>query len=222
MSLPDQVRKLEHEVVDRLKALEPLIFEYDQLRKVAERLGVKYTRTPADAAEAAGEGEPATRQGTRRPGRARAAAKGAAKPRAKRSTTARRSTAATATGGSTRAPGSRAKRSGTRAARTDGRAGTGQRREQVLAVVGEHPGITVREIGERLGVDATGLYRVVKQLTDQGRLRKDGPRLHPAEPSAATAPALESGASAPAAGASDGQPTESPAKDPEPVTPPHA
>src|SRR3954469_8751240 len=219
MSLPDQVRKLEHEVVDRLKALEPLIFEYDQLRKVAERLGVKYTPTATDAA---GEGEPATSQGTRRPGRARAAAKGTAKPRAKRSTTARRSTAATATGGSARAAGSRAKRSGTRPARADGRAGTGRRREQLLAVVGEHPGITVREIGERLGVDATGLYRVVKQLTDQGRLRKEGARLHPAEPSAATAPALESGASAPAAGASDGQPTESPATDAEPVTPPHA
>src|SRR5437764_1334092 len=110
MSLLDQVRKLEHEVVDRLKALEPLIFEYDQLR----------------------------------------------------------------------------------------------------------------EVGERLGVDATGLYRVVKQLTDEGRVRKDGPRLHPAEPSAATASALESGANAPAAGASDGQPTESPATDPEPVTPPRA
>jgi Winged helix-turn-helix DNA-binding len=216
MSLLDQVRKLEHEVVDRLKALEPLIFEYDQLRKVAERLGVKYTPT---AAEAAGEGEPATPQGTRRPGRARAAAKGTAKPRAKRSTTARRSTAATATGGTARAAGSRAKRS---AARTGAGAGPGRRREQVLAVVGEHPGITVREIGERLGVDATGLYRVVKQLTDEGRLRKDGPRLHPAEPSAATAPALESGASAPAAGASDGQPTESPATNPEPITPPDA
>src|SRR3954454_16335743 len=218
MSLPDQVRKLEHEVVDRLKALEPLIFEYDQLRKVAERLGVKYTPTAADAADAAGEAEPAPPHGTRRPGRARAAAKGAAKPRAKRSTTARRSTAATATGGGTRAPGARAKRSGTRAARTDGGAGPGQRREQVLAVVGEHPGITVREIGERLGVDATGLYRVVKQLTDDGRVRKDGPRLYPAERPAATASAAESArASALAAGASDGQP-ELPATDAETVT----
>ena len=97
MSLLDQVRTLEQQVIDRLRELEPLSFEYDQLRKVAERLGVKYTPT---AAEAAGEGEPATPQGTRRPGRGRAAAKGTAKPRAKRSTTARRSTAATATGGS--------------------------------------------------------------------------------------------------------------------------
>src|SRR3954470_24341973 len=91
MSLPDQVRKLEQEVVDRLKALEPVIFEYDQLRKVAERLGLKYT---PPAAEPEGETEPATRRVTRRPGRARTA-KAAAKPRVARSTTARRSTAAT-------------------------------------------------------------------------------------------------------------------------------
>ena len=56
----------------------------------------------------------------------------------------------------------------------------------MLRLAGEKPGITVREIGERLGVDATGLYRVAKRLTDAGRLRKDGPRLYPAE--AATAP----------------------------------
>jgi hypothetical protein len=43
MSLVDQVRKLEHEVVERLRELEPLTREYDQLRKVAHRLGLKYT-----------------------------------------------------------------------------------------------------------------------------------------------------------------------------------
>src|SRR4051795_5239603 len=69
MSLPNQVRKLEHEVVDRLKALEPLIFEYDQLRKVAERLGVKYTPTAAEAAGGGGAGAP---PGTRPPRRPRA------------------------------------------------------------------------------------------------------------------------------------------------------
>src|SRR3954469_22973625 len=109
MSLLDQVRKLEREVVDRLRALEPLIFEYDQLRKVAEQLGLKYT---PPAAEPEGEAHPATHQVTRPPGRARPA-KAAAKPRATRSSTARRSTAATATGRSARAAGSGAKRSGT-------------------------------------------------------------------------------------------------------------
>jgi DNA-binding Lrp family transcriptional regulator len=59
----------------------------------------------------------------------------------------------------------------------------------VLRLVTGHPGITVREIGERLGVDATGLYRVVKRLTDDGRVRKDGTRLHPIEPATTSAPA---------------------------------
>src|SRR4051795_4506024 len=65
MSLPNQVRKLEHEVVDRLKALEPLIFEYDQLRKVAERLGVKYTPTAAEVAGGGGAAHPPGRGGPR-------------------------------------------------------------------------------------------------------------------------------------------------------------
>ena len=43
MSVLDQVRKLEQQVVDRLEELEPLTREYEQLRKVAERLGVKYS-----------------------------------------------------------------------------------------------------------------------------------------------------------------------------------
>jgi Winged helix-turn-helix DNA-binding len=51
----------------------------------------------------------------------------------------------------------------------------------VLRLVGENPGITVREVGERLGVDATGLYRVVKRLSDEGRVRKDGRRLQPVD-----------------------------------------
>jgi DNA-binding Lrp family transcriptional regulator len=59
----------------------------------------------------------------------------------------------------------------------------------MLRLAGENPGITVREIGERLGVDATGLYRVAKRLTDAGRLRKDGPRLYPAESATAPSPA---------------------------------
>ena len=48
MSLLDQVHKLEQQVVDRLKELEPLTREYEQLRKVAERLGLKYSPGSAE------------------------------------------------------------------------------------------------------------------------------------------------------------------------------
>jgi hypothetical protein len=168
MSLQDQVRKLEQQVVDRLKELEPLTREYEQLRKVAERLGVKYTPQPG---EGEGEPEPAP-AATRASGRKRApkrAARQAAKPQAAR--------APARTGAAKGAAKRRAARStsGPRAA-----ARPGQRQDDVLRLVVEQPGITVREIGQRLGVDPTGLYRIVKRLADDGRVRKDGPRVHPA------------------------------------------
>jgi DNA-binding IclR family transcriptional regulator len=49
----------------------------------------------------------------------------------------------------------------------------------MLGLVTAHPGITVGEIAQRLGIDATGLYRVVRQLIAAGQVRKDGPRLYP-------------------------------------------
>jgi DNA-binding Lrp family transcriptional regulator len=58
----------------------------------------------------------------------------------------------------------------------------------VLRLVAENAGITVRELGARLGVDATGLYRVVNRLTGEGRLRKEDTRLYAVEtPAAPTA-----------------------------------
>ena len=54
----------------------------------------------------------------------------------------------------------------------------GERREQILALVGDRPGLTVRQVGESLGVDPTSLYRPVRELVAGGSLRKDGPRLY--------------------------------------------
>jgi hypothetical protein len=211
MSLLDQVRKLEQQVVDRLKELEPLTREYEQLRSLAERLGLKYSPASAKSeaepkpsttarragtrARAAGFAArtPAKTRAARSPARARAA-KPAAKPRGTRSTTSKRAAStAGATGASgTAAPARRPRRDSSAGQRAGGRraaaARPGQRHGDVLRLVGENPGITVREIGERLGVDATGLYRVVKRLTEEGRLRKDGPRLHPVESPTASPP----------------------------------
>jgi hypothetical protein len=201
MSLVDQVRKLEKEVMDRLKELEPLTREYDQLRKVAQRLGLKYT--PGSAKSDDGAKPAATRRRTAKPAakrrphktakaqagqsRGRATAKRAAKPRGTRSTTgpkakakAKPSAQARGNGTATRTrPSKRAASSGQRSGGRRSPARPGQRHEDVLRLVGESPGITVREIGERIGVDPTGLYRVVNQLTDEGRVRKDGVGLQP-------------------------------------------
>jgi uncharacterized membrane protein len=56
----------------------------------------------------------------------------------------------------------------------------GQREQQVLELVRGRPGITVREIGNELGVDPTGLYRVVGRLEQRGELRKTGRNVQPA------------------------------------------
>jgi hypothetical protein len=205
VSLVDQVRKLEQQVVDRLKELEPLTREYDQLRKVAERLGLKYSpgsgqineaATSATKARRPRKRAPAAKRPARRPATAKAsrprasarAAKSAAKPRGTRSTTAPKEATAARS-----APARQRKRaaSGQRSSGRRAAARPGQRHEDVLRLVGEHPGITVREIGERLGVDATGLYRVVNRLTDEGRVRKDGVRLQPVDASTASAPKPE-------------------------------
>jgi Winged helix-turn-helix DNA-binding len=206
MLLLDQMRKLEKQLVSRLKELEPLTREYEQLRRAAERLGIRYS--PAESERAAGArprsaqaggGERAARATrTSRPTRPRASQR-------TRSTTGRR---APTSQPKARASRSRSAARGSRAAqrRATG-ARPGQRQQEVLRLVAERPGITVREIGEQLGVDSTGLYRVVNRLTDDGRLRKDGPRLHPIEPAGApetaAPPVAPTASGPPAAGPSE-------------------
>jgi hypothetical protein len=60
----------------------------------------------------------------------------------------------------------------------------GQRGEQLVDLVRTRPGITVREAATELGVDTTGLYRVVHRLEERGALRKHGRRLEAASGSA--------------------------------------
>jgi hypothetical protein len=201
MSVLDQVRELEQDVVARLKELEPLKREYEQLRNVAQRLGIKYSPKSPDA-DAASQPTTTTHGGSTRtrptkpttstPAQARAT-RSPNRAQPKKSTSRRRSTPASSrprAGGSAATTGGNAGAARGRAPKRAGgtrvtSARAGQRRDQVLALVREHPGITIREIGQRLGVDPTGLYRVVTRLTDDGRLRKDGASLHPVD--AATA-----------------------------------
>jgi transcriptional regulator with GAF, ATPase, and Fis domain len=95
----------------------------------------------------------------------------------RRSVQRTRGTAATAAA-KTETP-SRPKRSA-RAGRTT--ASAGQRREQLLALVRERPGITVAEAGKEFGIDPTSLYRVVRRLEEGGEVRKNGPKLEPVNP----------------------------------------
>ena len=72
------------------------------------------------------------------------------------------------------------------AARRGSRRGvaSGQRQQQLLELVRNRPGITVREAATELGVDPTGLYRVVTRLEGSGDVRKNGRQLEPAGPAA--------------------------------------
>ena len=57
----------------------------------------------------------------------------------------------------------------------------GGRRDQLLALVVDQPGITLAQAAKRFGLkDATGLYAVARRLQDDGLVRKSGAELHPA------------------------------------------
>jgi hypothetical protein len=72
----------------------------------------------------------------------------------------------------------RATATGTSIARA-GRGRANGRRDQLLSMVKARPGITVREAGSELGVDATSVYRIVHRLEKDGQLEKRGRELRP-------------------------------------------
>jgi len=74
---------------------------------------------------------------------------------------------------------SRAPRRARRAPAGTGAGRANGRRDQLLTMVKERPGITVREIGTELGVDPTSLYRIVHRLERDGALQKRGRELLP-------------------------------------------
>ncbi|MCW3038243.1 MAG: hypothetical protein JWM31_148 [Solirubrobacterales bacterium] len=58
------------------------------------------------------------------------------------------------------------------------RAPRGGRAEEIQRLVAQNPGLTVKDLGERLGVEANGLYQPVRKLLAAGALRKSGTELH--------------------------------------------
>jgi hypothetical protein len=134
LSVLDDLRSAQQQALTRLGELEPLVAEYEELRREVKRLGL------TEAALTDGAAAPAR---TRRPARSRA-----------RQSTARRA----------RRPQPKRSRS---------------RDDDIARLVSQQPGVTVADLARNLGVDATGLYRPVRRLMSEGRLRKDGTALHP-------------------------------------------
>jgi hypothetical protein len=55
----------------------------------------------------------------------------------------------------------------------------GHRHRQLLSLVRERPGVTVREAAAEIGVDPTSLYRIVRRLVSDGDIEKRSRSLHP-------------------------------------------
>lgn len=55
------------------------------------------------------------------------------------------------------------------------------RRVQLLAYVKDHQGCTVKDVADHLRVDATSLYRIVRDCQRAKDLRKDGRQLYTVE-----------------------------------------
>jgi hypothetical protein len=170
-SVLDQFRTAEQRVAERLRELEPLVEEYQELEQVAQRLGLDRSRR-APAPDKQPPPSPARTQGRRRRPKTKTGSARSTREAGGKSGTAKASAAPTS---------ARAVRR-SRSVGDKGRPGVdGRSRQQddVLHLVNQHPGITVREIARELGVDATGLYRPVHKLEQQGVISKRNAALQP-------------------------------------------
>ena len=61
-----------------------------------------------------------------------------------------------------------------------GRSGENTRAAQTVELVRANPGITIPELAGHMGIKPNYLYRVLPQLADEGKLRRDGKGWHPA------------------------------------------
>ncbi len=173
MSVLDDLRRAQEQVVARLQELEPLVSEYQELRQEADRLGLPVTAghaasPQADVAPASADAVPAEADAAQADATPADATPADATP-ASRPAGRRRS----------RGQGGRAPKRQPGGSRGGGSRG-GSREAQLLELIAAQPGITVTAAGKQLGVDPTGLYRPVRKLVADGRIDKQGAALHPA------------------------------------------
>jgi hypothetical protein len=151
MSLADEVQSVRQRVAARLAELEPLAREYEQLTRLAGELGL-----PAAVSQGTNDHQPAAPRRAKPPGRATL-------PASRRTKVAARRRAQSTPSSSAR------------------HAGAGALRERVLQAVRSSPGVSVAEIAALLGIEATKLYRPVRELTSEGALIKRARALFPPE-----------------------------------------
>jgi hypothetical protein len=57
--------------------------------------------------------------------------------------------------------------------------GSGTRAAEALRIVREHPGVTIPELADRMGIKQNYLYRVLPELVQEGKVGKQGRGWHP-------------------------------------------
>ena len=77
-------------------------------------------------------------------------------------------------------PGPAANGAGRRGRPRGGRSGDNTRAAQTVELVRTQPGITIPELASHMGIKPNYLYRVLPQLADEGKVRREGKGWHPA------------------------------------------
>jgi hypothetical protein len=67
-----------------------------------------------------------------------------------------------------------------RRGRPRGGRGENTRAAQTVELVRAQPGITIPELADHMGIKPNYLYRVLPQLADEGKVRREGKGWHPA------------------------------------------
>jgi hypothetical protein len=79
-----------------------------------------------------------------------------------------------------RRPPSATNGTGRRGRPRGGRGGDNTRASQTVELVRAQPGITIPELADHMGIKPNYLYRVLPQLADEGKVRRQGKGWHPA------------------------------------------
>jgi Winged helix-turn-helix DNA-binding len=161
------IDRFEEELVARLRELRPLAIEYHQLEQVARRLGL------------------ALDNGHTPPPRKRKSSRKTTPTKRSQATSVRPAPTASAGAATAQTSATSAQQRPRRSSSSSpdkhrtGSHRQSRRQQDVLRLIYDRPGITVKKIATELGVDATNLYRHVRELQQDGLITKHGTALQP-------------------------------------------
>jgi uncharacterized membrane protein len=161
------IDRFEEELLARLRELRPLAIEYQQLEQVARRLGLALDdghTLPAPKRKSSRKATPTQRIAATAAQSAPTGKASVATAQASVTTTRQRRERASSSSTDKRRPATNRQ---------------SRRQQDVLRLIRDRPGITVKDIATELDVDATNLYRHVRNLQQDGLITKHRTELHP-------------------------------------------